>query len=453
MNSFQDEITKRLKADPVKIKDIITDFLPGLIDEADIEYKTPIESLDSENSSESDNNHDVLTSNPSTFDLNFAEFPMTHLSSRLPVGVSKTEIIYSDFINGKDGAKVQRIWTVTSNGKIDILDNNGKKTGEEVVGLGGPTALQVFFEILQIWKEQGFNSNIIFIGSYYSLLKRLGLSNNGNSYKQLIRDLNSLYGLEFNAKNAYYDKTEGRYVDRKMKLFEGWTMHKVNNLEETVSDYGCIHATQMFFDSMKHKTNYNLPFDKDYFKKLTPQEAKLALYLSKVFNPYRHRMVQKYKRNIYDLCSILPIIATERRRQKYLLLKAAQGLIDKEFNLLAEYYVEGDIIIFINKQTISRIHELKGDFGSKSKDQIEMLVDEQLSVCKDKHSTKFYELIAKYCPDVLIYKCLAEAKVEGNDVAKYYNFQIKLQGKEYLKDIIFHTKDEVVQESLHLNKS
>lgn len=461
MNSLHEDTTKRPKIEPIKIVEIIKDFMPGLIDEADIEYsqddpvinESSSETINSGSDVGSADSNKALTSSPSTFDLNIAEFPMTHLSNRLPSGVSKTEIRYSDFINGKDGARVQRSWTVTSNAKIDVLDKNGEKVGEDIVGLGGPTALQVFFEILQIWKEQGLKSNMIFIGTYYNLLKRLGWSNGGKSYQQLIRDLNSLYGLEFNAKNAYYDKTENRYVDRKMKLFEGWTLHKISSSEEAASDYGYIHATNMFWDSMRNRTNFFLPFNKDYFKKLTPQEAKLSLYLSKVFNPYRKRIVHKYKRNIFDLCNILPIIATEKRRQKYLLLKAAQGLLDKEFNLLAEYYVENDIIIFINKQSISRIHELRSGSGAKSKDQIEMLVDEQLRICGDKHSTKFYEIIAKYCPDVLIYKCLAEAKVEGKDVAKYYNFQIKLQGKEYLKDVIFHTKDEVIQESLHLKST
>jgi hypothetical protein len=463
MSSLQDGVSARKPGTPEPINSILKDFnfLPGIVDEADFEFSDqnpPVSEVvadvkDFEFSQETpinDGSNEILTSNPSSFDLNIAEFPMTHLSNRLPAGMSKTEIRYSDFINGKDGTKVQRSWMITSNAKIDIVDKTGIKIGEDIVGLGGPTALQVFFEILQIWKEQGFKSNMIFIGTYYSLLRRLNWPINGNSYKQLDRDLLSLYGLEFNAKNAYYDKTENRYIDRKMKLFEGWTLHKVNNSEQTASDYGYIHATAMFWDSMRNKTNFYLPFDKSYFKKLTPHEAKLSLYLSKIFNPYRNRVVKKYRRNIFALCDILPIIATERRRQKFLLLKAVEGLIQKDFNLLAEYYVEGEVIVFINKQTISRINELKGNRSLKSKEQIEMLVQDQLNICGDIHSRKFYEIVAKYVPDEIIFKCLAEAKSEGKNTRKYYVFQIRIQAKEYLKDYIFNDKEEAMQVSLKI---
>lgn len=461
-------VERKPTPDPEPLSSILEKFnkqfnFPGIEDESDIEYahSSDISQVSADkktepeagiDSKEEEDSVEVLTRNPSSFDLNAAEFPITHLSNRLPQGVSKTEIRYSDFIKGKDGVKVERNWTVLSNAKIDILDDNNTKIGEEVVGLGGPTALQVFFEILQVWKEQGFKSNKIFIGTHYNLLKRLNWPINGNSYRQLERDLHSLYGLEFNAVNAYYDLQQGRYVDKRMKLFEGWSLYKHSNSKSYDSDYGYIDATLAFWESMKNKTSFYLPFDKDYFKKLKPHEAKLSLVLAKLFNPYRKRVVSKWRKNIYEMCDILPIHATDKRKRKFNLIKAAEGLLEKEFNLLADFTIEGDDIIFINKQTIPRINELRPNEGSKTKEQIELLIDDQLSALGDKHSIHFYRLVAKYCPEELIYKCLSEAKAEGKDMKKYYTFQIKMQGREYLKRYRFWDKDsgDVVQGSLHL---
>ena len=50
--------------------------------------------------------------------------------------------------------------------------------------------------------------------------------------------------------------------------------------------------------------------------------------------------------------------------------QATEGLIKKNFNLLVEFYIEEDVIVFINKQTISRMHELKTSNGKKTKDRI-----------------------------------------------------------------------------------
>ena len=127
--------------------------------------------------------------------------------------------------------------------------------------------LEGFIEILQIWKEQGFKENKIFIGTYYNLLKRLGWGSSGKVYMQLEKDLLSLYGLEFNADNAYYDKSVGKCIDRKMKLFEGWTIFKKKDNEFNKNDYGYIVATVSFWESMRSKTNFYLPFDKISLKR------------------------------------------------------------------------------------------------------------------------------------------------------------------------------------------
>ena len=88
-----------------------------------------IETLVFEDDSPTENS-DIDTS---TFDLNFAEFPIAHLSKRIPAGMSKTEIQYSDWITGFDGKKVERKWTISSYAK----DKNGN-----MIGIGGPNVFK-----------------------------------------------------------------------------------------------------------------------------------------------------------------------------------------------------------------------------------------------------------------------------------------------------------------------
>lgn len=358
--------------------------------------------------------HDI---DHSAFELNFAEFPIAHLSQRLPEGIDRFKINYSDFIRGRDGVLVERNWTVKSS-----ADH----------GLGGPSSISVLMELMQIWKEQGFEKDRIYIGSYYNLLKRLGWNTGGSNYKQLDLDLKSLYGLSIEAENAYYDKEMGRYVDRNIKPFIGWAFYKEHQIKDYMTDYGYIQVNQEFFESFKKKSLYYLPFDGSYFRKLNSQEQKLALYLTKIFNPYRKKIQYKYCRNIEEICTLLPIYGKDKYKRKYYLIKTCNGLIKKDFILLENFEINEDQIIFYNKQQTSLLSKLNPKAGVKTKIQIDLLIEDQLKVCGDIHSKSFYTIIAKLVPDDIIFECLSEAKQEGKEPKKLYTKLMKEKGKKYL---------------------
>ena len=381
-----------------------------------------IETLVFEDDSPTENS-DIDTS---TFDLNFAEFPIAHLSKRIPAGMSKTEIQYSDWITGFDGKKVERKWTISSYAK----DKNGN-----MIGIGGPTSLNVFYEIMQIWKEQGNKGDKIYVGSYFSLLKRLDWQTGGAAYKQLDNDLKSIYGLEIEAKNAYYDKEKRKYVDWNFKPFIGWMLFKENEIKDYMTDYGYIQVHPDFAESFRKKTLYFLPFDNLYFHKLNPHEKKLAFYLTKIFNPYRKKVQYKYSRNIFELCDQLPIYG-ESRKRKYYLLTAAKGLIKKDFVLLEKFEIKDDIIILYNRQQSSLLPFLKSKIGIKPQKTIDLIVEEILKICGDNHSIKFYSLVAKFVPDEIIYRALSEAKQEGNPPKKLFTSIIIKNAAEYISKFI-----------------
>ena len=369
----------------------------------------------------------------SAFELNFAEFPIAHLSQRLPVEIDRFKIKYSDFIRGQDGVLVERKWTVKSS-----ADH----------GLGGPSSIGVFMELMQIWKEQGFDKNKIYVGTYYNLLKRLGWETGGSNYKQLELDLQSLYGLEIEAENAYFDKEKGVYLDKKIKPFIGWEFWKANQIKDYMTDYGYIQVNQEFFEEFKKKSLYYLPFDNIYFKKLSAHEQKLALYLTKIFNPYRRKVQYKYCRNIENICSLLPIYGQDKYKRKFYLIKACKGLIKKDFILLENFKIEEDQITFFNKQQTSLLSKLNPKAGIKTKVQIDILIEDQLKICRDVHSKNFYSLIAKVVPDDIIFECLSEAKQEGNPPRKLYTKLIKEKAKKYLEKYIKISSYETAEMSI-----
>lgn len=376
-----------------------------------------------ENKIDSDFEHDI---DHGAFDLNFSEFPIAHLSKRLPKGVDKSKIQYKDLIRGRDGVLVERKWTIRTSAEH---------------GLGGPSSLDVIFELMQIWKEQGFNAPKIYIGTYRNLIKRLGLLPGGTAYQQVEKDLESIYGLEITAENAYYDKELGKYVDKKIKPFIGWEFYKTHQIKDYMTDYGYISVNPEFFESFRKKSLYYLPFENEYFKTFTAHEQKLALYLSKIFNPYRKKIQQTYRRNIKELCELLPIYG-DLYKQRYYLTQACKGLINKKFILLDRYEIDDELITFFNRQQQSLLPYLNAKTGSKSQQQIEIMLEDQLKICGDKHSTDFYRLVAKVVPDDIIYECLSEAKQEGQDPKKLYTKLIKEKAKKYLDPILNKPKTD-----------
>lgn len=355
------------------------------------------------------------------FELNFSEFPIAHLTSRLPKGVDKHKIQYKDHIRGRDGCLVERNWTIKSS-----ADH----------GLGGPSSINVLFEVMQIWKEQGFLKDKIYIGTYYNLVKRLGWDMCGKSYKKLQDDLESIYGLEIIAENAYYDKELGKYVDKKVKPFIGWAFWKEHQIKDYMTDYGYIQVHPDFFSDFRKKSLYYLPFENQYLKQLSSHEQKLALYLTKIFNPYRKKVQYCYKRNINDLCSQLNIHGTNNAKMKYYLTQAAKSLIKRGFILLERYEIEEDSIKLYNRLQQSLLPYLNPKTGQKNTIQIDLLVDDIMKVCGDRHSEDFYRLVAKKVPDDIIYECLSEAKQEGTSPKKLFTYLITNKAKRHLDPLL-----------------
>ncbi len=331
------------------------------------------------------------------YEMNLAEFPVTLLSKQ--VSKDKKTIKYSDWIKGKDGERKRRDWIVT---------------GSEEWGLPVGSALKTLFELIQIWKENNFSSKVIPIGSRYNLLKKMGEPTTKNYYRKLERDLKSLVGITIDAKNAFWDKEIGVYINKTFHLFEELNLYKQGDNSKGRGEdkiqpffpYGYIKASQILYSAVK-KGNV-LTMDSKFFRKLTaPTEQRLALYLTKML-----KRQSVHKRDIFKLAEQLPIYSRYPSNIKKALDKVLKSLMDKGFSLLKESHYEksannkSENIVFVKASTKQK---------SKPKEQMEdykiqILIKDMLRVLGDEKSRVFYTKIAKLCPQAMIHRALSEIK-------------------------------------------
>lgn len=316
------------------------------------------------------------------YELNLAEFPVTLLSQSVPEG--KEKIVYSDeiMVNGKT---VERTWTVT--GRSD----HGLPTG---------SALDVLFEIINLWKEQGFKRKRIHIGGRYRLLQRMGSSTSARDYERLERILETLHGVHVECEQAWWDADTKKLESESFYLFP-----KMYTLKENPEDgqrrlpFGWIEADPILHEAVQ---NGNLlTINAQFFRELTsPVQKRLALYLTKML-----RRQRKHRRDLMKLAEQLPVSGEYPSHIKQTLNRALDGLLDEGFDLLADYHYEessggGENIVFVKGRAPSE--------SLNEEAQQEVLVEDMIDALGDEKSRGFYELVAKRCPPDMIYRALSE---------------------------------------------
>ena len=137
-----------------------------------------------------------------------AEFPFALLADRQPQGVDTIE--FSDIIKGKDGQSIGRTWILTAS---------------EEFGLPVASDEQLYVALMEITREQGFDNRIIHT-TRYELIKRLGWPDKGGSYTRLKGCLDRLLGVTITAKQAFWDKTQQRYVDVGFHIIDDYALYR-----------------------------------------------------------------------------------------------------------------------------------------------------------------------------------------------------------------------------------
>ena len=363
----------------------------------------------------------------SKYELTLAEFPIFLLSKK---GIKNIKSIdYEDTITGKDGEVVKRKWTVSADSKL---------------GFGTASTFETFYDLFQLWKEAGFNSQYIHFGSIYNLIKRRGMKPTNKAYDRIKRDLSCLTSIKIEAKNAFWDNELKAYVDEGFHLFDRYRLYKETPDGQGSLPFGWIKASDVLYGSIFKNSLLITNFDREFFYNLTPIEQRLALYLSKIF-----RSQSMHKRELLEFASQIPIQAKLSKHVKEIVKKACTGLQEKGFSLLASF----DFQKTADKKTEYIIFKRKGKapkpkFPIKQKqpkllpaspnapEEIEYLTEEILKFCGDKKSLNFYKKVARLVPRTIVFRALHEAKVSDDlnetkkSKAAHFTYLIKKYAKE-----------------------
>lgn len=361
------------------------------------------------------------TNTRSKYEMNLAEFPFALLSKNRP---EKLDVIeYKDTIKGKNGQIVDRLWRLKAS--IEY-------------GFGSTELTALLFEIFQIWKEQGFKSRRIYIGSIYNLIRRMNLTVTGTkNYDRIRSDLQALVEMSVEARNAFWDNEKKAYVSKTFHLFDEVNLYhrgEHSSHQETLP-FSNIVASETLWHSIEANTLLTLKgVDRELFYSLTPTEQKLGLYLAKVLGKKT-----EYRRDVEDLARQIPILAKTYKDTKKILDRRCTGLIEKKFPYLNDFHFEAstrkgrDNIVFSRKPTAELPAEPSGDLEERKAKEV-FIVDEILSITGDTHSRNFYRLVAQKLPLQNIYTCLSLTKAvrEQNhpNPAAYFTVLVKDYAKK-----------------------
>jgi hypothetical protein len=276
---------------------------------------------------------------PGRYDFDLAEFPIFRLYKKnLSVYDPKHPLVYTDTIRGKSGEIVKRSWEVYPS----------------AFGFGGPTTMVTFYDLLQLYSEQGCEGSKIQFGTLRSLFLRRGNRNpSAKDYKRMMRDIDILRGIDIHAENAFWDKKKQAYVSKRWRLFNEvyYFKEKADSYQEEMP-FGFIEASTTLQEIARSRGFFTIGFQSELFHQLKPLEQRLAVYLAKMFKSQKMHI-----RFVDMLAKALPIEAARPDNVRRLLGNAAQGLVDKRVPILASYSIERSgregewVAIFHRKET------------------------------------------------------------------------------------------------------
>jgi len=349
-------------------------------------------------STKNSDNLKIIKATKCKYELTLSEFPIFILSNNTSRNLPS--INYEDSITGRDHRQIKRHWTVFP---------------DEKYGFGTASTMLTFFDLLQIWSEANFESQYIYFGSIFNLLKRRGNNFGRKQYNQIKNDLFSLLGIRFSAKNAYWDNVAKAYVDVILfRLFDQLEIVKLKTGGKNITPVWRIKASDLLFKSIQNNSYYSTTFDSDFFHRLSPMGRRFSIYLSKVFLSQ-----SVHKRNLMEFARQMPIMAKETKNIRQTITQTCNNLISRGFNLLADFKFEyssdrqTELIIFhragspvVNKFNIhSKKQKLK-----KEQFRIDCLTEDILDICQDDKSKNFYQRVADLMPDEDIYQAISEVK-------------------------------------------
>jgi hypothetical protein len=256
------------------------------------------------------------------YDLDLAEFPIFRLyKNELKNHDILKPLIYTDTIKDQDGKPVKRHWEIS--------------VGRH--GFGGSSTQVLLYDLLQLYVEQGLESEIIRFGTIHALFQRRGDRNpSKRDYERMVRDFEILEDYKFKCINAFWDKSTKSYVNMTWRLFQNVVFFKAkHNSSQAQMPFGFVRVSQTLQEIAQTRGFFALGFDNQLFYQLKPLEQRLAIHLAK-----RFRSQEMYVRYVDDLAKALPIEAKRSNNVRAILSQAANGLLEKKLPILQSFKIE-----------------------------------------------------------------------------------------------------------------
>jgi len=325
-------------------------------------------------------------------ELNLVEYPLTLLSRRAPAGAKTIE--YTDWVT-VGGEKRQLKWTVTGSDKFGLP-------------IGGDQ--DVYMVIMQTWKENGFKDPVIPIGSIYRMLKKMGSSTHRKDYQRFKQSLDRWTGLYITTENAFWDKEGQRYhAKRGFRVFDDYYLLERFPKTATMEPlpFGYVRASDFIFQSIKKGYLKEVDF-RFYFSLPTPLTKRLYRYLDK-----KKYLTDTFTMELYKFASKIGLLVGGS--EKYYPSKIRQ-ILDPALNelkskgFLKDYSYQktadgkGQKIVFLFSQLPAKV------IPPTEEDEIELLIEDILAVCKDRHSEPFYKKVSQLLPEQVVRRAISEVK-------------------------------------------
>ena len=307
---------------------------------------------------------------PGRYQGHLAEFPVFILDKRRRAQAGGAALIYVDTIQSPKGELVPRRWEAWP-GRL---------------GLGGPSAAELFYELVQIYAEQGAHEDHIHFKTLHALFRRLhpnAANPDRKDYDRLRRDLDILCGYRFVCENAFYDRERKAYVHmREWSLFTGWSGYTRTPAKAGYYPYqeelpfGAIGVSPVLRTIAKNCGLFCIGFETKLFRHLKPLEQRLAVYLAKMFVSQT-----VHRRFVDELAAALPVHAAEAKILRLTLKRAAQGLLDQGVPILRSFAIEraGDsrwLIVFYRARRPRQDYSSSAYAGFNVTPAVALLVDQ-----------------------------------------------------------------------------
>jgi plasmid replication initiation protein len=250
---------------------------------------------------------DIITKD----EMNLAEFPFTLLSHRTSENQKTIEI--DQKIRDRNGRIISQKWIVT---------------GSDKFGLPLAADNDIYLSLMQMFKENGFESRQIYF-TRYQLLKTMEQIPSKQTYKMLERALDRLISVTVKSVNAFWDNRAKTYVTKAFHLFDSYDLYDERNRNyddiQPRLPLSNVVISEFLFNSIKSSYIKSLDIG-FYFTLQTPLTRRLYRFLDK----------KKYHKNVYEidilsLASLMPLHDPYPSQIKRRLEKAHQELTDKGY--------------------------------------------------------------------------------------------------------------------------